>query len=985
VCPASCERGPALICVMLGALLALPLFARASQASDISLEALSRAVAKGDTASIAVWLETHPDRVYLETVRLAQRAVQQAHLGRPEGVDHFRAAGLIAERYAARTGNAALAHLVGLYASFDAADAARYVLADSVLNEGTRFYHGGQYTEALDLFLRALDDHQGLEDRRGESIDCSRVAVVLCALGEDDRARRYADRAIEIARDLGCAALIGSGFHALGSIELSEGNLQAAIEDFRQTLQVGRSLEDNTYIAAAVGMLANAYYLSGRYHESLAMHEEALDLFRRMDHFRGVAGELVNIGLIYSTDLAQYPDATRMLEPAIEIAVRHGYQGTEIYALRSLARAQWAQNLYGDALETVSRSISLLESGTDSEQLAVALAERGGVLRDMGRTGDAEEDLTRALDVAQSGVSPFALCEILAQLALCETGLGDSHGGLGHALEAVELFEATRRRIGAEELRASALYLRTYIYEAALVPLLALHQEHPSGGHAEEAFRLAEDARSGTFFDFLAARSGPPPPDAAEKRSLLAEELSSLQLELLTLKDRTTRSDVRRRIRGIRAQLDSLEMAVHSNRAAFFRDPDFGARSIMNDLEAGETFLELFWGRESVYGWAMTSDEFRFFRVGDTDDMEGLAVVFGALLHSTEREVFDSPAAYRLAGLLLDPISDLVPAHPRLIVVTDGPLLAVPLEALPFGLIAATSIDSGERSRTFLVEHVDVSYAPSAHLWQYVTRIAETRSPAPREVLAFGDPLLEYEVAGRRWPPLVYSELELRGLDRALSPRGTCLLLGARASEDRARGELVRSHRVLHFATHAYASRLDPSASGLLLASSEDNDGFLTSPEILEMKISADLVVLSACETGCGRLVGGEGILGLSRALFYAGSTSIVASLWEVDDAHTSRFMGRLYHHLARGAGKGHALALAKREAITCREGLMCHPYFWAPFVMLGDSRRVLDLTTRRWHERAIVWPLSGIALSALLAVGCLVRMRRNAVAAGRG
>ncbi|MCK4547218.1 MAG: tetratricopeptide repeat protein [Candidatus Eisenbacteria sp.] len=978
--PIQVSRGIA--CVFIIPWVVLVPIAGADTPPDDFLDELSKAAANGDTSSITYWIRTHPDRVYLETMRLALSAVGKASGDEDGGAADLRSAGIIAQQYRRRTGRRALADLVNLYASYDSEQAAEHALADSLYREGDALYHGGQHTESLDLFLRALARHQILGDRRSEGLDYTKIAALLDAVGETARARRYAAEAIEIGEEIGCAACLGSGFHALGGIELGANNLQQAIEAFRRTRRIGLALGESNYVAAALGMLANAYYLAGRYYESLAMHEEALDLFRRIGHPRGQVSELINIAHIYTTDLTQYEDATRSLEEAIDTSVREGYPDMEACARGSLARVLWARGLHREALETLSSAMPFLEAGDDAEQYAVALAERGGILRAAGQTEEARRELERALDIAGAGISPFALCEILAELALTETLLGHPHNGLSHAMEAIELFEATRRRIEVEELRAGSLYLRTYIYEAALLPLFLLDRASPDQGFAEDAFRLVEDCRSGTFLDFHAARSGQEQGGQRPARAALAKELSLLQLALLaSLDDDEQRSAVRHRIRGVRARLDSLEMATHRDSPIISMDGALTASAIRCELRPGkDLLLEFFWGREAVYGWGLTRGRIRFFRVGQVADVEGLVAVFSCLLRDTGRAPFDSPAAFRLSGVLLDPVSDLMHPAERLIVVPDGPLLGIPFETLPCPVdIRREALEiSPDEPWQFLIEHFEVCNAVSASLWRYLTTLARGPTRATRELIAFGDPNLEYEAAGRHWARLAYSGSEIRELDRILSPRRTRILRAEEASEDHVKEEAAGSYEVLHFATHACASNVDPSASGLLLAPSGNNDGFLTSLEILGLDLAADLVTLSACQTGRGRLVSGEGILGLSRAFFYAGSTSVLASLWEVDDAHTARFMGRFYRHLVGGASKGEALALTKRECISGEHGLSPHPCFWAPFVILGDADGTLSLTPRAWYEQAIAWPILGFVLAGILAVGRFATIGRR-------
>jgi len=961
----------------LSAAIAAPGLALGSPSDDL-IDELAAAAASADTATIVEWIDAHPDRVYLATVRLAERALTEAHRGGSGAAGDLERAVALARIHSAWGGHPGLLHLVERYAAFDPHQIAEHVRADSLHREAAHLYERGHYTQALDLHFQALAHYQNLGNPKGESLEHANIGAVLDLTGETQAAREHVTTSIEIGGEIGCAACLGSGLCALGMIELKDNNLQAAIKAFRRTYQIGLALDESNYIASALAMLANAYYLAGRYHDALAMHQEALDLFRKMGYPAGAVGILINMALIQATDLTQYDRAAETLSEAIEIARSNGFRALEGIALGSLADVQSARGQPRAALETVTRALSIPDLCHDPQQHSSILTTRGRILRDLGRVEEARRGLRQSLSEARGTVSPYALAEMLTQLALAESELGNHRDALSCAQEAIDEFETARGRIGVEELRAGSLYLKTHLYEAALRPLRALHREFPGGGHAAHALHLAEQCKSRTLLDFLASRrcAG----EAGRARDVLTEKLSSLQLELLSeAEDDAERASLERRIRTVRAKLDSLEMASLGMYAGARGGAVLTASSIQETLESeGDLLLEYFWGSDTVYVWAVNSHGIEFCSAGASGDLEGLTLIFNSLLRDRDRSALDAPAAQSLSDRLFEPVARGMRRAERLIVIPDGPLLAIPFEALPYSRPG----DSGDAAlnaapaKRYLVEAFEVSYAPSASLWRYMTRLAATRTEAQRELLAFGNPSFASTAGGRTWPPLVHSARELAELDRLLSPRRTLIFSGAQASEDRAKAAMTADYRVLHFATHAFASPVDPSASGLLLAPGPQSEGFLTPAEIAGLRLNADLVTLSGCQTGRGRLVSGEGVLGLSRSFFYGGAASVLASLWELDDAHTARFMSRFYERLAGGFGKGRALALVKRDALSGTGGLSTDPCFWAPFVLTGDADGTLSLTPRAWFERAAVWPAIGLVLASGLVLGRLVRRR---------
>jgi len=174
---------------------------------------------------------------------------------------------------------------------------------------------------------------------------------------------------------------------------------------------------------------------------------------------------------------------------------------------------------------------------------------------------------------------------------------------------------------------------------------------------------------------------------------------------------------------------------------------------------------------------------------------------------------------------------------------------------------------------------------------------------------------------------------EVQSIGR-LFPGGTTFL-GERASEERMKKEELSSYRYLHFAAHGYFDGANPERSGIVLALGGSDDGFLQAREISKFELRADLVTLSACQSGLGRVLDGEGVQGLSRAFFLAGARSVVVSLWNVNDAAASELMRRFYSGLKAGLPKDEALRAAKLA--LRKEPRWRHPYYWAPFVLQGD------------------------------------------------
>jgi CHAT domain-containing protein len=226
----------------------------------------------------------------------------------------------------------------------------------------------------------------------------------------------------------------------------------------------------------------------------------------------------------------------------------------------------------------------------------------------------------------------------------------------------------------------------------------------------------------------------------------------------------------------------------------------------------------------------------------------------------------------------------------------------------------------------------------------------ERQRPAPdRSLLAFADPALAsaqnvtpaltaYRERGLPLTRLPSARLEVAGIRSLFQPAASQVYVGEQAQEQTVKTEKLESFRYVHFAAHGYFDDEEPSRSGIVLSQQGDpgNDGILQAAEIMRLRLNADLVTLSACQSGLGKILAGEGVMGLSRAFFYAGSQSLVVSLWNVNDAATAELMKSFYANLKSGMGRDQALRKAKLSLMSSRNRSWRNPYFWAPFIFMG-------------------------------------------------
>jgi CHAT domain-containing protein len=359
--------------------------------------------------------------------------------------------------------------------------------------------------------------------------------------------------------------------------------------------------------------------------------------------------------------------------------------------------------------------------------------------------------------------------------------------------------------------------------------------------------------------------------------------------------------------------------------------------------------LQYFLGKERSFLFVVTRGHLASYELPGADWIAGRV--------RSLRSVLDKPnpltkarycqEAAELYGKLLSPAAGILAGKRHLLIAPDGPLYFLPFEAL---LTETRGFYRPYEQLPYLLLDHTVSYVPSASV------LASLRLPQPAPLakgempkmfVGFADPVYggppaaPTQVAalrGGQMPnllPLPRSREEVEQLAR-FYPGHEMLYLGASATKRNVTANsLLKSARRIHFATHGLVNEIRPELSALALTpEGKEDDGLLRVSEIFNLELASDLVVLSACETGLGKQVSGEGVLGLTRAFLYAGAKSVVVSLWPVLETGTPELMKSFYRHLDDSGSKVEALRAAKLDMLR---GGQANPSYWAPFILAGD------------------------------------------------
>ena len=830
-------------------------------------------------------------------------------------------------------------------------------------NLGALKHMSGRFSDALELYREGLEIHRRQDDRDGESIILNRLGALLLFSGRPRQALAYFQQVQRMAETLGDRSQLGKALHNQGEALFRCGRLGEAVKMLLASLDLHRDLGSWATISQTRGSLASVYMTAGLLDEAVAEYSGILEDFRAGGLRLEVATTLHNLAIAHEL-LGDFPRARELMQEGLRVSREIQNRNVELKALETFGRLARLENNLQQALEYYEESrVLAIRLGHLADE-ARALIGIAGTQLLQGDTESARASFTRALELS-------VLSETVEPVVAAAKGLGDAERAAGRMQEAEAAYERAIAAIERSSDSLAATDFQTRFFERNLEPYRALAELHLSQGLDENAWLMIERARARTLLQLLAGSrveiTKAFSPEERQRHDELDEQLALANLEWRAFAGRTDadparRQEVERRRDAARRACDDFRMEL------YLRHPELAEqrgeeqsltvadlasllpddRTVLLEFVVLEDDAFLFVGRRAV----ATCDE----NTGVTLRAHRLGISQAALrtlvqelqercekrslsrrFHELRRHLFDV--------LLAPAASGFEDAH-TLVVVPDDVLWQVPFAAL--------ELPGG----TCVLDHHALAYAPSARAWRAMRRLRERRAMAAAgdastaaglpTLLAVANP--DLGATSQSAMPLLGGFDAIPGTERqgraiaALFGDRATVLFGADATEERARAE-CGSFRLLHFATHGVFDSASPLHSGLLLAPGPNDDGYLTAREIMELDLNADLAVLSACRTARGGIRGGEGIWGFSWALFVAGVPSSVLTQWEVADESTADLMVDFYRRLQASLLKGEAADSAASKAECLRQtqlelrkrGAWRHPFFWAPFVIIGD------------------------------------------------
>jgi CHAT domain-containing protein/tetratricopeptide (TPR) repeat protein len=816
----------------------------------------------------------------------------------------------------------------------------------------------GRLREGRDLLVEAIEDPARSTDERAGLL--MTLAHAEVNLGRYVASLDAARRALTIYEDSGDAAGTAKAHLRIGNAHDELAQYDEAHRHFAEALGRFRELGDRAGEALVVSSLGTSHRFLGSPVEALEYHSAAHEMLEELEQTSRLVPELRHLGSVLE-DLGRDDEARDRYEAALDLlrGVEPAWERSAL--LFHLGRLEGRTGSTDRALELLANGLRSARRTENRWAEARILVEIGRLHAGRGDWVAGRRRVEAGLELLQTMGARDLEWEARYVLASILEDAGELDAARSELDTAVEGLESLRRDIGLPLLRSRYTPRARPVYEAVL--RLEAGEGEATDAVARSTFAIAERNRARVFTEML-----------LESRELRADDASPLHDEERTLRGKITA--LRTRLIALPhtvADRPALEDELRAAETRYTevvaelsdRDPRFGSSSAPTTATAEDAsrllspdaaLVAYHLGETESFGWLVCRESVRMFRLPPRRDVENLVLLFRSLtLHRDDPEAL-AEVATRLHALLLEPVAGQLDGHDRLIVVPDGALFFLPFEAL-----------RSSRDRLVVLDRI-VSYAPSS------AALAELSGRVPRTVvglLAFGDPGLD-ETRGE--PRLERSASEVATIADMFG-RLAIRRTGDQATEAEFRAHAPHPTAAIHLASHAVLDGVKPERSGILFSpgGTGQDDGFLGLFEILGLRLDADLVVLSGCDTARGELLRGEGVLGLTRGFLHAGGRAVVSSLWQVDDAATEQLMVSLYGFLARGHTAATALTLAKRDHAQ-RASATDDPYSWAGFVLVGDGSTRIEIPA--WDPRNALLSLGvGIVL-----IGFAVHHWRNAL-----
>jgi CHAT domain-containing protein/predicted negative regulator of RcsB-dependent stress response len=833
--------------------------------------------------------------------------------------------------------------------------------AKTLNNLGNAYNNIGENLIAIDYYLKALPAYKLSNNKKGEVGVLTNIGLIYNLFGENQKAFDCFNQALLTLTTLtDQLKLEADTLINTGTVLKALGEKASALENFNKALSSYKKLKDKHGEASALGNIGSIYTQLADYTKALDYYNKALEIFNEWNNKKSQARTLQLIGNIYG-HLGKDKEALKKYEEALLIFQSIIDRQWEAAALNDMGELYRKTGEYEKALGKFDEALQISRSIMDRTREAEIRLSIARTLADLNRLAEAVPEVEKAIEVIETMRSNIDSSELRSSYLSSVQAYYEFY---------INLLMKLGKQNPLKEYNKTALHIAERAKARSLIELL---------------YQSGIDIQKGV------------PTELLEQEKRLQQQLASSsqrQIDLLSKKFKGEEiQKVSKEIKIYTSQLFELQSKIRRSNphyAAIKYPEPLDYKEIQKLVDSETILLEYFLGKPNSYLWMVTESTVDWYELPSSDEIEKAArKVYENLIARTvhtntisletrqanilKADVEFQKAAASLSQIILGPVANQLGSK-RLLIIGDGALQYLPFTALP-----EPTITGNNKNTLPLITKHEVINLPSASTLSVLRARKTSGEAATKKVAIFADPVFNEEdqrvtlkriessvttsnhksphssvgiirtqsqprlMSGVNFsllPRLEYTK-ELAETIIALTHSGEWMkAIGFDANKTKAMSDELSQYKIVIFATHGLLDSEHPERSGLLLSmvDKEGNPqkGFLQLQDVYNMNLQSDLVVLAACESGLGKEIKGEGLIGLTRGFMYAGASRVIASLWKVDEQATVELIKRFYEKIEKG-GLTPVAALKEAQTSLMKQKKWKHPYYWAGFTLQGE------------------------------------------------
>ena len=855
-------------------------------------------------------------------------------------------------------------------------------------NIGMAFGQQGRFAEALDWLnkSRVIEEELNLEENL--AITCNNIGEIYRLQGQFQQGLKYFDKARIILEQLGSEALIANTYNNIGTIYGDLGKLELAMLWCERARVISKRLGLRAELATTQSNIGYIHRNLGQYESALLWYDKARTIqeelalnielsrtynnigdiyIRRKQYSQGLSWlkkatkvlqdleEEIKLATIYNNiaevyrEKGDYSSALSWYEKGMNIQKRLNLKSDLARSQNNLGLLQLNQGDLDLSLSWLNKSKKIYESMDLEANLSTVYNNIAFVHRFQNQPREALKWYRKAIGIQEKLGIEVELSGFLSNIALVFNTLSEIDSTFHYAQRSIQISENLR------QFNSGATNRQFFTGRSLTAVELGITSGYELQRHAA-AFSFSEKAKARGLIDLLAERSVKSlklPKQLAEEDDALQHQLKAVNQSLaedISISRRKNLIRIRDSLYLAQKQFaDRLRILVPAYTNLIYPNT-VSKDDLQSILQIDETLVSFFVGQVNAYAFIITPGDFHMIDLGRSSQIIQLVSEFrreylperkkvdlkGDLLLEKKLQKRFFQLSTRLYQLLWKPLQATgLLTNRSIILVPDGPL-----HYLPFEMLIRDEKQRSYADYNYLIKDLELTYYPSATVMHFERIVQQPSGEWEMDFLGLAKSNFEDNQCfeGGSLDNLPYSQEEVSTIANYFSPDRCSVFLEQRANKSVLQALDLTQFRYLHLSTHGIIDEQNPQFSQLLLSPAGEQDGCLNTYQIFAMELDADLVTLSACRTGLGEIVRGEGMVGFTRALMFAGTPSIILSLWEVGDQSAQEFFVAYYRYLTQDKPAGKYVPLRRVQLQMIDNGQYADPFYWAPFIFMGSK-----------------------------------------------